>query len=109
VSVCPTDCIVRHSPGPGEEALPNQLFIDPNECIDCRHCEPECPWEAIYPDEGVPELFRDDIALNALAADRSRGFDVPVEHLKGRVRKELPGPAEIAANRARFGLSRGAA
>jgi ferredoxin len=109
VSVCPTDCIVRHTPGPGEAALPNQLFIDPNDCIDCRLCEPECPWEAIYPDDGVPHAFKDDIALNALAADRSRGFDVPVEHLRRGRSAEPPGSEEIEANRARFGLSRGAA
>ncbi len=43
---------------------PNFLVIDPDECIDCTLCEPECPVGAIYPEEDVPagqELF---VALN---------------------------------------------
>jgi ferredoxin len=41
VEVCPVDCFYE-----GE----NMLVIDPNECIDCGVCEPECPAEAILPD-----------------------------------------------------------
>jgi NAD-dependent dihydropyrimidine dehydrogenase PreA subunit len=110
VSVCPADCIVQHVAEPGEPALPNQLYIDPDPCIDCGLCAPECPWEAIYPDSDVPAALHDDIALNALASARSRGFDVPVEHLARRTGPQhLPEPAEIEANRQRWGLSRGAA
>jgi ferredoxin len=43
VEVCPVDCI--HSTDSS-----NQYFIDPDECIDCGVCEPECPPEAILPD-----------------------------------------------------------
>ena len=61
VEVCPVDCI--HGPhdkeGAGAEAkvdgfVPEEkdsLYIDPEECIDCGACEPECPVEAIYPNE----------------------------------------------------------
>jgi len=45
VDVCPVDCIYE-----GEE----QLFIHPDECIDCGACEPECPVTAIFPEEDVP-------------------------------------------------------
>ena len=31
------------------------LYIDPEECIDCGVCEPECPVEAIFMEEDVPE------------------------------------------------------
>jgi ferredoxin len=31
-----------------------KLFIDPNECIDCGACEPECPVNAIFPEESLP-------------------------------------------------------
>ena len=59
VEVCPVDCI--HGPedktGAGEEAKAEgfdpegkQLYIDPEECIDCGACEPECPVEAILSD-----------------------------------------------------------
>ena len=48
VSVCPVDCI--HF----EEGIDRKLFIDPNECIDCGACEPECPVNAIFPEESLP-------------------------------------------------------
>lgn len=55
VDVCPVDCIYE-----GEE----QLFIHPDECIDCGACEPECPVSAIYPEEDVPEHLSEYIAKN---------------------------------------------
>ena len=45
VDVCPVDCIYEG---------PDQLFIHPDECIDCGACEPECPVTAIFPEEDVP-------------------------------------------------------
>ncbi|MDX1570826.1 MAG: ferredoxin family protein [Xanthomonadales bacterium] len=45
VEVCPVDCFHEG---------PNFLVIDPEECIDCTLCEPECPVEAIYPEEDLP-------------------------------------------------------
>lgn len=56
VEVCPVDCIHE-----GED----QLYIDPEECIDCGACEPECPVEAIYPEEEVPEEWKSYIEKNA--------------------------------------------
>ena len=64
VEVCPVDCI--HGPedktGAGEEAKADgfdpegkQLYIDPDECIDCAACIPECPEEAIYADSDLPD------------------------------------------------------
>ena len=57
VSVCPVDCIHY------EEGVDRKLFIDPNECIDCGACEPECPVNAIFPEESLPpewaQLHRD--------------------------------------------------
>ena len=46
VEVCPVDCIYDA----GEH-----FMINPEECIDCGACEPECPVEAIYPEDEVPE------------------------------------------------------
>ena len=47
VSVCPVDCIHY------DEGTDRKLFIDPNECIDCGACEPECPVNAIFPEESL--------------------------------------------------------
>lgn len=56
VEVCPVDCFHEG---------PNFLVIDPDECIDCTLCEPECPANAIYPEEDVPTEQKQCIALNA--------------------------------------------
>ena len=55
VDVCPVDCI--HPTPDNEEFFEEevQLFIDPEECIDCGVCEPECPVEAIYAEDDLPE------------------------------------------------------
>jgi len=58
VDVCPVDCIYE-----GE----NQLFIHPDECIDCGACEPECPWQAIFEEASVPAVFADDTPLKQKA------------------------------------------
>ena len=50
VEVCPVDCI-HPTNGEGEP----MLYIDPDECIDCGACEPECPVEAIFAEEDMPE------------------------------------------------------
>ena len=73
VDVCPVDCI--HGPfdktGAGAEVHEEgfnpdglQLYIDPEECIDCAACEPECPVEAIYAEDEVPEEWDKYIKIN---------------------------------------------
>jgi ferredoxin len=56
VSVCPVDCFRE-----GE----NFLVIDPEECIDCGACVPECPVEAIFEEDDVPDKWAEYIELNA--------------------------------------------
>ncbi len=56
VDVCPVDCFHEG---------PNFLVIDPDECIDCTLCEPECPANAIYAEDDVPAGQEHFIALNA--------------------------------------------
>jgi ferredoxin len=56
VDVCPVDCFHEG---------PNFLVIDPDECIDCTLCVAECPAEAIFAEDDVPEAQRSFIALNA--------------------------------------------
>ncbi len=67
VEVCPVDCFHEG---------PNTLVIDPDECIDCTLCEPECPVEAIMAEEEVPENLKAFIALNA---ELSREWPVIIE------------------------------
>ena len=55
VDVCPVDCFREG---------PNFLTIDPDECIDCAVCIPECPVHAIYAEEDVPEGQEHMTALN---------------------------------------------
>ncbi len=56
VEVCPVDCFREG---------PNFLVIDPDECIDCSLCVPECPAAAIFSEADLPEDQRQFIALNA--------------------------------------------
>ena len=89
VDVCPVDCFREG---------PNFLVIEPDECIDCAVCVPECPVNAIYAEEDVPENQRSIIALNVELAriwpaitekkdappDAEEWKDVPgkIEHLE---------------------------
>ena len=63
VEVCPVDCIVQHKEKKDAAGYENQLYIDPEECINCGVCEPECPLEAILPD--TDDQSTSWIALNA--------------------------------------------
>jgi len=56
VDVCPVDCFHEG---------PNMLVIDPDECIDCAVCIPECPVNAIFAEEDVPADQKEWLALNA--------------------------------------------
>jgi len=61
VEVCPVDCIYEAA---------DQYFINPDECIDCGACEPECPVQAIFPDAEVPPEWANYIERNrALSAE----------------------------------------
>jgi ferredoxin len=56
VEVCPVDCFHEG---------PNFLVIDPDECIDCALCEPECPAEAIVAEDDIPNGQEAFLELNA--------------------------------------------
>jgi len=55
VEVCPVDCFYEG---------PNFLAINPDECIDCALCEPECPIDAICSDEDLPDAQKHFIQIN---------------------------------------------
>ena len=52
---CPVDCIYE-----GERSM----YINPDECVDCGACEPECPVTAIFPEEDVPVQLKSFIGKN---------------------------------------------
>ena len=72
VEVCPVDCFHEG---------PNMLVIDPEECIDCSLCVPECPVDAIVAEDDVPEDKHELIAINR---ELSEAWPVIVE------KKEAP-------------------
>ena len=55
VEVCPVDCIYEGD---------TMLFIHPEECIDCGACEPECPVEAIFPEDALPDKWEAFVKIN---------------------------------------------
>lgn len=67
VTVCPVDCF--H----GDEQM---LYIDPDECIDCGACVPECPVEAIYDETELPD---DQAPWQAINAKRAGSLPVVCE------------------------------
>jgi ferredoxin len=54
VEVCPVDCIHPTKEEADFESA-EQLYIDPETCIDCGACEPVCPVTAIFPEEELPD------------------------------------------------------
>ncbi len=64
VTVCPVDCFYQDE---------HMLYLDPDECICCSACVPECPVEAIFEREAVPSVWRHYVELNA---ERARALKV---------------------------------
>jgi ferredoxin len=61
VEVCPVDCFHEG---------PNFLAIDPEECIDCTLCEPECPVDAIYSEDELPANQEQFLEINERLAQK---------------------------------------
>jgi len=64
VDVCPVDCI-HPMKAEADFAAVEQLYIDPETCIDCAACVPACPVEAIYVEDEVPEKWASYTPKNA--------------------------------------------
>ena len=85
VDVCPVDCFVEGA---------NFLAINPDECIDCAVCVPECPEDAIYAEDDVPENQRQFILINAElgrrwpAITKSKDSMPDAEHWSGVANKQ---------------------
>lgn len=53
IDVCPVECMI---PGIPSNEHP-WIYIDPDTCIDCGACVPECPYNAIFPEDEVPSAY----------------------------------------------------
>ena len=61
VEVCPVDCFYEG---------PNFLVINPDECIDCALCEPECPVDAIKSEDDLAAEEEQFLEINARLSDQ---------------------------------------
>jgi NAD-dependent dihydropyrimidine dehydrogenase PreA subunit len=64
IDVCPVDCI-HPTTGEADFASVEQLYINPDECIDCGACEPACPVAAIFEESAVPAAEKRFVQINA--------------------------------------------
>ncbi len=101
VTDCPTECFyIPKNPDP-ETGLPLQLYINPDECVHCFKCVPLCPWEAIYPEEDLPEQLKAFSEVNA----RSLSEPALFENIRERPEdKPIPQPEAVEANKKHWGL-----
>jgi ferredoxin len=65
--VCPVECFYQDA---------QMLYIDPDDCVDCDKCAPECPVEAIFKEEETPQQWISYVQLNA---DRSAALKAAEE------------------------------
>ena len=67
VEVCPVDCFYEG---------PNFLVINPDECIDCALCEPECPANAIFSEDELPAGQEVFIEINTELSEKWAGNNI---------------------------------
>ncbi|MDR2337293.1 MAG: ferredoxin family protein [Deltaproteobacteria bacterium] len=91
--VCPADAFYNNPdkslnekvgrPAPKDDDY-GMLFINPNECLHCGACQPECPVEAIYEDSSVPVEWSDYIQLAEKIANSYSKEDLEKHHATGK-------------------------
>lgn len=74
-TVCPVECII---PGKPQEEWP-LFYIDPDTCIDCGACIPECPWEAIFTEDEVPTAHKAKEGQRLSMPVGTPGYDTPYD------------------------------
>ena len=91
VDVCPVDCI---------HEAERMLVIDPEECIDCGACEPECPVEAIFPEDALPDKWEPFVKINYAYGERRWRRRRINARRRVRHRAQRPEPAARVADAA---------
>ena len=91
-TVCPVDCFY-------ETKDPAMLVIDPDTCIDCELCVPECPINAIYPEDELPECYEEWVEKNEKLYEEGEVITEKVDALPGALTLE-----EIQAKEQEAGL-----
>ena len=85
VDVCPVDCFREG---------PNFLVIDPDECIDCTLCVAECPVEAIFADNNVPDQYKEPVDWLQINIDEAPNYPVISQKIPALHGPACSGPAE---------------
>ena len=81
-AVCPVEAF---------HELPDRLYINPDTCIDCDACVPECPVEAIYPDATVPDEYQEWTRINA---EEAANYPIISHKMPALHGPKCTGPAE---------------
>ncbi len=80
VAVCPVDCFYEGK---------NSLAINPDECIDCGACEPECPTTAIFEEGDLPDKWAPYIEINAVVSGAKDPGDANTGSWPGHLTAQL--------------------
>jgi len=89
-TVCPVECFY-------EIESPAMLVIDPNTCIDCELCVPECPINAIWPESELPEAYAEWKDKNAQLYSSGKTLSQKKDQLSGALTLEQIQTKEKAA------------
>ena len=89
VAVCPVDCIYEYT-GSDREQWPSQLYIHPEECIDCGACEPECPTTAIFEESELPAKWNVYKDINALVSGAKKIGEIDIASWPDHIKTQAP-------------------
>lgn len=93
VEVCPVDCFYNNADAslnakvgkePVKDGDVGMLVIHPDECIHCGACEPECPVDAIFEDDDVPEQWASYSQLNASVVESFKDADLEANRVTAK-------------------------
>ena len=80
------------------------LIIDPEECIDCGACEPECPVEAIFPEDALPDKWEPFVKINYAYSEGADGVEPARRRVRDRAQRREPA-TRLGVTRPRTGTT----